>query len=94
MGCLEEDMEGLNLPMEEIKHLVTSDQLDYIQEIMPLNDRHILIDRIDEIGNSMPPKAIDADKEISDLITPLKEGIEPIYLEAPQLINGLICYRI
>ena len=84
MGCLEEDMEGLNLPMEEIKHLVTSDQLDYVQEILPLNDRHILIDRIDEIGNSIPPKAIDTDKEISDLIAPLKEGIEPIYLEAPQ----------
>ena len=84
MGYLEDDIEGLNLLMMEIKHLVTSDQLDYIQEILPLNDRHILIDRIDEISNSIPPKAIDTEKEISDLIAPLKEGIEPIYLEAPQ----------
>ena len=80
MGYLEDDIEGLNLPMMEIKHLVTSDQLDYIQEILSLNDRHILIDRIDEISNSIPPKAIDTEKEISDLIAPLKEGIEPIYL--------------
>lgn len=84
MGYLKGDIEGLNFPLEEVKHSLKSNQLDYVQEIIPLNDKHILIDRIDELSNSNPPKAIDADKELSDLIVPLKEGIEPIYLEAPQ----------
>ena len=84
MSYLQEDIEGLNFSQEEKKYLFSSAQSDYVQEVLPLQDKNILIDRIDELSDSIPPKAIDSNKEISDLIAPYKEGIDPIYLEAPQ----------
>ena len=84
MNYLKDDVEGLNLSLEENKHTFSSAHLDYVQEVLPFQDKDILIDRIDELCDSIPPKAIDSNKEISNLINPYKEGIDPIYLEAPQ----------
>ena len=84
MSYLQEDIEGLNFSQEEKKYLFSSAQSDYVQEVLPLQDKNILVDRIDELSDFIPPKAIDSNKEISDLIAPYKEGIDPIYLEAPQ----------
>ena len=84
MSYLKEDIEGLNLSLEENKHKLSSAHLDYVQEVLPFQDKDILIDRIDEICDSIPPKAIDSNKEISELIASYKEEINPIYLEAPQ----------
>ena len=59
-------------------------QLECIKEVIPLSKPELLVTRIDEINDCKPPKAIDSNKEISELIAPYKEGINPIYLEAPQ----------
>lgn len=62
----------------------TSDQLDYVKEMLPFGDNELLAMRIDELENSYPPKAIDVDCEIAKLLEPFKEQIDSIYLEAPQ----------
>ena len=84
MSYLQDNIEDFNFSLEENKQAFSSAHLEYVQEVLPFHDKHILIDRIDELNSSIPPKAIDSNKEISDLIAPYKEGINPIYLEAPQ----------
>ena len=62
---------------------LSASERDYIEEILPLHSEEALVDRIDELGNSQPPKAIDADRDIAEAISPVIEEISPIYLEAP-----------
>lgn len=61
----------------------TTEQVEYIREIQPLNDLNLLISRIDEVSACKPPKAIDSDKEVAALLEAKLEEINPIYLEAP-----------
>lgn len=77
--------------LENVSDLRNIDNIDkltpveqaYIEEVLPLRNGELLTARIDELGNQNPPKAIDADKSVSDLIQPVIEEINPIYLEAP-----------
>lgn len=62
---------------------ISDTQLSYIEEVLPLNDSSILVDRIDELSNSNPPKAIDSDKNVANLINPIIDKIDVQYLEAP-----------
>lgn len=55
----------------------------YIEEVMPYQDSELLAARIDELGGSTPPKAIDTNDSVAELIAPIRESINPIYLEAP-----------
>lgn len=59
-------------------------QLNYIQETLPLNNPDLLVVRIDEINDCRPPKAVDSDPQVAEMITPVKETISPLCLEAPQ----------
>lgn len=77
------DIESLRPKVNERAKL-TSEQVEYIREVLPLNDLPFLINCIDELSDIKPPKAIDADKEIATLIEPVKEKIDSIYLEAPE----------
>ena len=43
-----------------------------------------LIDHIDELNECEPPKAIDSDPKMANLIEPMIGEIDPTYLEAPQ----------
>ena len=52
MSYLQEDIEGLNFSQEEKKYLFSSAQSDYVQEVLPLQDKNILVDRIDELYKS------------------------------------------
>lgn len=65
------------------RNFLSSTESNYIEEVLPYKDSDLLAARIDEMGASMPPKAIDSNKEVADLIEPMKDDINPLYLEAP-----------
>ena len=67
----------------EIHDKLTNAQQSYIEEVIPFKDDNLLAIRIDELGGKQPPKAIDSDREIAELIKPAISEINPIYLEAP-----------
>lgn len=76
-------MEALDL--EQTSRLKLSDvQLDCIKEVIPLNNSDLLVVRVDEINDCRPPKAIDSDPQVAEMITSVKETINLLYLEAPQ----------
>ena len=59
-------------------------ELAYVDEIVPEHKVDLLIARIDELNQCEPPKAIDSDPKMADLIEPLIDEIDITYLEAPQ----------
>ena len=65
------------------RNYISQNESSYIQEVLPYNDAELLASRIDEMGGSIPPKAIDSNKEVAELIEPVKDNISPEYLEAP-----------
>lgn len=67
-----------------VRFALTSEQVEYVKEVIPLQNTDFLISRIDELKDNQPPKAIDSDTQISSLIEPIRESIPPFYLEAPQ----------
>ena len=76
-------MESSNL--EQTSRLKLSNmQLEYIKEVMPLDRSDLLVARIDELNDCKPPKAIDSDPQVAEMIASVKKGIDPQYLEAPQ----------
>lgn len=68
--------------IESRDHL-TDTEYNYLSEVLPYNDGELLVNRIDELGSTQPPKAIDANAEVSELLDSVKDTIDPIYLEAP-----------
>lgn len=80
-----EDYEGLSGSPKLENHDKLSDcQLSYIEEVLPLHNDNLLAERIDELNDCHPPKAIDSDGDVAMLIESVKEEISPLYLEAPQ----------
>lgn len=65
------------------RDFLTQNESSYIKEVLPYDNPELLASRIDEMGGSVPPKAIDSNKEVADLIEPVKDNISPEYLEAP-----------
>ena len=59
-------------------------ELAYVDEIVPEHNIDLLIARIDELNPCEPPKAIDSDPKIANLIEPIIDEIDTTYLEAPQ----------
>jgi len=79
-----EDIEGIASDRKiDQRNSVSDIQLAYIEEVIPLKNSSILVDRIDELLDRIPPKSIDSDKKIADLLGPIKDEIEVQYLEAP-----------
>lgn len=56
---------------------------DYLDEALETCDPEIIVNRIDEICDSYPPKAIDSNPEISRKLSDVKEDIDKQFLEAP-----------
>ncbi len=67
----------------EDRNYISDTEQSYIEEVLPYKDTELLAARIDEMGNCQPPKAIDSNKDVAELISPMKDDINPIYLEAP-----------
>ncbi|MBQ2856270.1 MAG: DUF3920 family protein [Bacteroidaceae bacterium] len=80
-----EGYEGLSgSPSLENHDRLSDCQLSYIEEVLPFHNDNLLAERIDELNDCHPPKAIDSDKYVAMLIESVKEEISPLYLEAPQ----------
>lgn len=62
-------------------------EINYISEAIESNNTNFIITRIDEVNAAVPPKAIDSNPEISDLLGNTKENIDRKYLEAPNDIE-------
>lgn len=78
----------LNSPLEisfEEKNFngLSDSSVAYLQECIDGGRPDVLVDRIDEINFDVPPKAIDSDPRIADIIAPVKDQIDSKYLEAP-----------
>lgn len=58
-------------------------ELDYIMECIQPPDPEGLIERIDDIEGGKPPKAVDSNPEIAEIIEPVRDQIPSKYLEAP-----------
>ncbi|MDE6794674.1 MAG: hypothetical protein K2J63_05145 [Muribaculaceae bacterium] len=69
--------------LEDTRMSLTSEQADYINECIEADNPYALVDRIDEMSTYNPPKAIDSDSEVAEIIEPIKDSIESKYLEAP-----------
>ena len=78
-----EEISPHNDVSEETKDSLSETGRRYIEEVIPLHNERVLVDRVDELQNNHPPKAIDSDKDIAEAIKPMVEEINPIYLEAP-----------
>lgn len=74
---------GSDLGGIESRDYMTETECNYLSEILPFDSSELLIERIDEMCGSQPPKAIDANAEVSALLDSVKDDIDPIYLEAP-----------
>ena len=81
-----EDFEGLEYsvrPSEDFKDSITPAQSEYIKECVEGENPLALVDRIDELSPYQPPKGIDSNAEIAEIVEPVKEKIDSKYLEAP-----------
>lgn len=82
-----EDYEGINseknLEVADSNEVLSDSKIAYLQECMSPASAEALVDRIDELGSDVPPKAIDSNAEIAELIEPVKDQIDSKYLEAP-----------
>lgn len=65
------------------KDSLSDSQLDYLTELLPPNNCEVLAYRIDELTDVVPPKAIDANKNIAELIEPYRNEIDNRFFEAP-----------
>ena len=68
---------------DDVRQGLSSVETDYINECVEGGNPSALVERIDELQDSVPPKAINSNAEIANLIEPIQDQIDPIYLEAP-----------
>ena len=81
-----EDFEGLESAIritEDLKDLISSAQSEYINECVKDKNPLALVDRIDELSPYQPPKCIDSNADIAEILEPIKVQIDSKYLEAP-----------
>lgn len=81
-----EDFEGINQTVkcvEDVEKTLSPRQAAYINECVEGENPSALIDRIDEMSNYQPPKGVDYDPAVAEVISPVKDKIETKYLESP-----------
>ncbi|MDE6084665.1 MAG: hypothetical protein K2G11_09285 [Muribaculaceae bacterium] len=78
-----EGLTGLERDVENQRNSISPAQLEYINECVEGAKPSTLIDRIDEFATTTPPKGVDANPQIAELIEPVKDNIDSKYLEAP-----------
>ena len=62
---------------------ISQNEWEYIKECVVPPQPEELVMRIDEIQGGKPPKAIDSDPKLSEMIEPIRDQIPSEYLEAP-----------
>lgn len=80
-----EDYEGILSPtLQSNKNMeLSKDGVEYIKECITPPRPDVLALRIDELQKSEPPKALDSNPQIAELIEPIKNNIPSFYMEAP-----------
>lgn len=78
-----EGNEYINASKEEVRQGLSCAESEYINECVEGGNPLALIERIDELQDSVPPKAINSNAEIANLIEPVRDQIDSKYLEAP-----------
>lgn len=81
-----EDLEGMSdvtRADETNRDSLSMVQADYINECVEGENPSALVDRIDELSPYQPPKGIDSNSEIAEIVEPIKDQIDSKYLEAP-----------
>ena len=79
-----EDIEGLIKSVSDSKQSELREiELDFIRECIDPPRPNELIQRIDDIQGGVPPRAIDSDPKIKEMIEPIREQLPPEVLEAP-----------
>ena len=66
---------------------VSANELEYVQECLAPPNPEALVQRIDEIQDSVPPLSIDSNPQIAEMIEQVRDSIPPEYLEAPSDIK-------
>lgn len=87
-----EDFEGLSSAIrvnDSERDSLSPAQADYINECVEGENPSALVDRIDEMSCYQPPKGIDYDPAVAEIIAPMREQIESKYLEAPNDIEQI-----
>lgn len=87
-----EDIESAKENLDSIesnRESISPEQSEYINECIEAQNPAALIERIDELSNCVPPKAIDKDNHVSELIEPVKDEIDTKYLEAPSDVEQI-----
>lgn len=84
-----EELSEITRNSENEHHALSSAQTEYINECVGENNPRALVDRIDELSPYQPPKGIDCDASIAELIEPVKDQINSKYLEAPNDIEQI-----
>ena len=81
-----EEIEGINQSVEraeETNKALSPRQAAYINECVEGENPSALIDRIDELSSYQPPKGIDSNTDVAEIVEPMKDQIDSKYLEAP-----------
>lgn len=87
-----EDIEGISEQIrhkEMIRDSLSTAQAEYIVECVEGGNPLALVDRVDELSSSIPPKGIDSDPDVAEIIEPIKDKIDSKYLEAPADIEQI-----
>lgn len=87
-----EEIESTNEHLDSLesnRESISPEQSDYLNECIEAQNTDTLVERIDELSSYVPPKAIDNDPQVSDLIEPVRDDIESKYLEAPSDIEQI-----
>ena len=71
-----EDYEGLSGSQHlESRDRLSDSQLNYIEEVLPLHNDDLLAERIDDLNDCYPPKAIDSDRDVAMLLDSVKKQL-------------------
>lgn len=81
-----ENLEGSDFAsqrVEDARASLSANEANYINECVEAEMPQTLVDRIDEMSNCQPPKGIDHNSEVAEIIEPVRDQIDTKYLEAP-----------
>ena len=87
-----EDLEGIADVVRDCnseRDTISPVRAEYINECVEGKDPLTLVDRIDELSDCQPPKGVDSNPHVADLIEPIRDSIDTKYLEAPTDIEQI-----
>ena len=62
---------------------LSDNEKDYIKEVLPTGSPELIVARVDELSGTYPPKAVDSNPDIVELLEPVMDSLDNRLLEAP-----------